>query len=253
MAGRPRRPLWKRRYTSFLHGDKVRPDAADETHRLTLFLNGRLLDLAEKLTIRGGGGSIQQYCETLLIRALETERSRHQIEDAEARHGAFEGLNAIADDPEYLAEWTASHAHKSAPPTLNLDTTPAFSFALSPEPMMALPAPAVWPKSADAILRHAGLTGPDPDGFLPCLRRGEIPKAETVEELAGLLIGLDRELAGAGQIDRRLAHALHRLALESQVLHTDAWPNAFDNWTIDAIRAVQAAVDRILSGESDSY
>jgi hypothetical protein len=251
VAGRPRRPLWKRRYTSFLHGDKARPDAADELQRLTLFLNGRLLDLAERLTVRSGGGSIQNYCETLLIRALETEQSRHQIEDAETRHGAFEGLRAIADDPEYLAEWTASQARKDGPPELHLDTSPPF--ALSPEPMMSLPAPGAWPRSADAILRHAGLAGHDPDGFLPCLRRGEIPTAATVEELAALLVDLDRELAGANQIDRRLAHALVRLALESQVLHTDAWPNAFDNWTIDAIRAVQAAVDRILSGESNTY
>jgi hypothetical protein len=54
-------------------------------------------------------------------------------------------------------------------------------------------------------------------------------------------------------LERRLAHALHRLALESQVLHTDAWPGAFDKWTVDAIRAVQAAVERILSGEAGAY
>jgi len=251
VAGRPRRRLWKRPQTSFLHGDQARPVPADETQRLTLFLNGRLFDLAEKLTIRHGGGSIQHYCEALLTQALETEQSRHQIEDAEARHGAFEGLRAIADDPEYLAEWNASQVPKDAPAPVNIDATPPF--ALSPEPLKALPEPEVWPRSADVILRHAGLTDADPGGMLPCLRRGETPTVERVEELAKALVDLDHEMAGARQIDRRLAHALHRLALESQVMHTDAWPNAFDNWTIDAIRAVQSAVERILSGESDLF
>ncbi len=251
MAGRPRRPPWKRRYSGFLQGDRIRPDTSDDTQRLTLFLNGRLLDLAEKLTVRSGGGSVQQFCESLLIRALEAERSRHQIEDAEARHGTFEGLRAIADDPIYLAEWTASHAQKDAPPVFKIDSSPAFALAL--EPLMSLPAPDRWSESAEVILRHAGLVDDVPGGFLLSLRRGELPTVESVEELAGALVDLDREMRGADRIDRRLAHALHRLALESQVLHTDAWPDAFDNWTIDAIRAVQAAVDRILSGESSSY
>jgi hypothetical protein len=68
--------------------------------------------------------------------------------------------------------------------------------------------------------------------------------------LGTALVQLDRSLSGAMTLDRRLAHALHRLALESQVLHTDAFPGAFDAWTIEAIRAVQAAVERILSGVS---
>ena len=103
------------------------------------------------------------------------------------------------------------------------------------------------------MILHAGLAGDEPLGFLPCLRRGDVPPLETVEELAAALVALDRSLSGAATIDRRLAHALHRLALESQVLYTDAWPGAFDAWTIDAIRAVQAAVERILSGKPGGY
>ena len=251
MGARPRRPLWKRRYTAFLHGDKAPPDPSEETQRLTLFLTGRLLDLAEKLTLRSGGGSVQHFCESLLVRALETERSRHQIEDAEARHGTFEGLRAIADDPEYLAEWKASNVSKEAQIAMNVDPKPAF--ALSAENLRALPEPGIWSTSADVIVRHVGLESSDPNGFLPYLRRGEIPPVETIEELATALVDLDRELTGAKLVERRLAYSLHRLAFESQVLHTDAWPNAFDNATIDAIRAVQSAVDRILSCESNAF
>ena len=54
-------------------------------------------------------------------------------------------------------------------------------------------------------------------------------------------------------LDRRLAFALHRLAFESQILHTDAWPGAFDAWTVDTLRAVQEAVERILSGQDIRY
>ncbi len=50
----------------------------------------------------------------------------------------------------------------------------------------------------------------------------------------------------------RLMH-LHRLALESQVLLTDAWPGVFDERVITAIRTVQEAVERILSGQDIRY
>ena len=46
---------------------------------------------------------------------------------------------------------------------------------------------------------------------------------------------------------------LHRLALESQVLLTDAWPGVFDERVITAIRTVQEAVERILSGQDIRY
>ena len=64
---------------------------------------------------------------------------------------------------------------------------------------------------------------------------------------------LEDELSGAETIDRRTAHALHRLALESQVLLTDAWPGVFDERMITAIRTVQEAVERILSGQDIRY
>lgn len=108
-------------------------------------------------------------------------------------------------------------------------------------------------ESALEILgRHVGWVADD-WGFLPCLRRGEAPLAARVNELARALGLLEEELRGAELLDRRTAHALHRLALESQVLLTDAWPGVFDDTVIAAIRTIQEAVERILSGEDIRY
>jgi hypothetical protein len=74
-----------------------------------------------------------------------------------------------------------------------------------------------------------------------------------VAELARALQVLEVETREARAIDRRVAFALHRLAYEGQVLHTDAWPGVFDEWTVDALRAVQEAVERILSGQDIRY
>src|SRR6185312_1811250 len=107
--------------------------------------------------------------------------------------------------------------------------------------------------AAAVILRHAGQGGNAPYGFLPCLRRGEsVPPAE-VAELAEALAGLEREHRDDRSMDRGLTFALHRLAFESQILTTDAWPGAFDVWTVDMVRAVQEAVERILSGADIRY
>ncbi len=247
---RPKRPLWKRPYTSFRHGERLRPDVDDEPIRLTLYLPGRVLDLAEKLSNRAKVLTVQLYCERLLTKALEAEWSIGHVAEAEEKHGPFEGLRDVTDDPEYLAEWTASIARRDgADESANDDVIPVES-----SPAIALPAEPTMPPdpSAETVIRHAGLTGENPLCFLPCLRRGDVPPLETVEELGAALVRLDRSLIGATTLDRRLAHALHRLALESQVLHTDAFPGAFDAWTIESIRAVQAAVERILSGEAES-
>ncbi len=100
----------------------------------------------------------------------------------------------------------------------------------------------------DIVHRHAGLGREDHWSFLPCLRRGEAPPASMVEELVEALAAQEEEMRQATTLDRRLAHALHRLALESQVLLTEAWPGAFDERTVLGIRAVQEAVERIFSG-----
>jgi hypothetical protein len=104
----------------------------------------------------------------------------------------------------------------------------------------------------DVISRHVG-SGDDESGFLPCLRRGEPVPATKAAELIFALNQREEELKGASDIDRRTAHCLHRLALESQVLLTDAWPGAFDDRVITVIRTVQESVERILSGQDIRY
>ena len=65
--------------------------------------------------------------------------------------------------------------------------------------------------------------------------------------------GVVRAVLCPGSRNSPLLHALHRLALESQVLLTDAWPGVFDDRVITAIRTVQEAVERILSGQDVRY
>ncbi len=107
-------------------------------------------------------------------------------------------------------------------------------------------------RAIEVISRHVG-SDEDEWGFLPCLRRGEpVPPVKSAE-LIYALNQLEEDLKGAEAIDRRTAHALHRLALESQVLLTDAWPGVFDDRVITVIRTVQEAVERVLSGQDIRY
>jgi hypothetical protein len=104
----------------------------------------------------------------------------------------------------------------------------------------------------EVLWRHVAM-GQDDWAFLPCLRRGVPVPDPKASELILALHQLELEHRGAEVLDRRVAHALHRLALESQVLLTDAWPGVFDDPTIGTIRTVQEAVERILSGEDIRY
>jgi hypothetical protein len=106
--------------------------------------------------------------------------------------------------------------------------------------------------SKEVLLRHV-LPEEDVWGFLPCLRRGAPVPAAKAAELIRALGQLELEHRHAEVLDRGLAHALHRLALESQVLLTDAWPGVFDERVIAEIRTVQEAVERILSGQDIRY
>jgi hypothetical protein len=106
--------------------------------------------------------------------------------------------------------------------------------------------------AAQVLSCHVGM-GDDEWGFLPCLRRGEPVPAAKVAELLAALVRIEDELRGSESLDRPIAHRLHRLALESQVLLTDAWPGVFDANVIQSIRTVQEAVERILSGQDIRY
>jgi hypothetical protein len=252
VAKRPRFSRYRRLPPVFRSIERPLSDPADDEQRLSLYVTGRVLDRAERQAQRAGAANVQEYCAALLQKAVEAEHVREQVAEVEARRGPFEGLQAVSDDPEFLAELTAASS-----PRDGLEEGPDFPRASAPSPPPSLgrePDPAASASlAAQVILRHAGQAGDAPYGFLPCLRRGEsVPPAE-LAELAQALREIEAQHQGARSLDRRLAFALHRLAFESQILHTDAWPGAFDAWTVETLRAVQEAVERILSGLDIRY
>lgn len=251
MAKRPRYSRWRRLPGVYRIHERRGPDPNQELQRLILYLPAGMLDRAEAMGLRKGYETIQKYCEDLLVRAIETEHDREQIEDVEARRGALEGLKAIAEDPDYLAELTASKARdRSASRSEKATTVPAPTGAWQVPP----PESTALSVAAEAVIRHAGPGFDDPGAFLPALRRGEPIGPETARDLIQSLNDLEVEFRDAPRLDRRLAYALHRLAFEGQVLLTDAWQSSgVDAATVDVLRIVQEAVDRVLSGEDIRY
>ena len=222
-------------------GEHKAPDPHEEPMPLTMYLPGRLLDVAESLAARHGAASIQEYCEGLLRMAIEHEDAAAKAQAVLVTQGTFESLDDMANDPQYLAEWNAkAHASEAEPTRLvrfaDDDADDGTAFARS------------------IVFRHAGTGDDDPSSFLATLRRGEGVSPEVSDELIGSLRDLEQRLFGAGRLDRRLAYALHRLAFVGQVLLTDAPSEAAaDPATIDRVRLVQEAVDRVLSGEDIRY
>jgi hypothetical protein len=282
LAKRPRYSRWRRLPGLYRFGEKNRPEPKLEPQRLTLYLGWDLLDAAEAQAAQAGVQTIQEYCTRLLQQAIETERVRAQVASIEAQRGLLEGLQEIADDPEYLAEWSAQiraqaqarnrpaaeplrvepPAHSTAMPAPGAvdahapddpsEPRPGHESGADVAPGPIANAPDLSP-SALVVLRHAALLVDNGPSFLASLRRGEAVPVAAVAELARALQDLEDEARDASSLDRRLAYALHRLAFEGQVLHTDAWPGAFDAWTVDTLRAVQEAADRILSGQDIRY
>lgn len=288
MAKRRRFSRWRRLPTVYRFGDEKPVDPNLEPERVTLFISGREFDLAQEQARRMGHSDVQAYCLALVKEAIEAERVNDQVADVEARRGPLKGLRQISDDPEYLAELSAAPVSPRHSLRMDEDREDAdiayrdisvrvddpnrhevIIEEAAPE-KLALEPPNTQPEDAGlalervsedlgnaarVVLRHAGesVDGDDPQGFLPSLRRGESVSEEKVAELAGALQELEREAKGTWSMDRRLTFALHRLAFESQILHTDAWPGTFDAWTVDMLRAVQEAVERILSGQDIRY
>jgi hypothetical protein len=320
VAKRPRFSRWRRFPGAFRTGEHRPPGTGEEIDRIILYVPTHVLDTAEILAEKAGVSTVQEYCAGLLAQAVENERIQHKVTEFEARRGPLEGLNQIANDPDYLAEWqdrTETRAASSAPLDVSHDPSspraadPGQPASLAgdggagddegivwspvddedarensepappereppdesaepvsesdsapvPVPVTVLVSPVslrptvvvMSDRSAmEVVARHVAV-GEDECGFLPCLRRGVPVPSAKVAELIGALDRLEREYRGAMVLDRRLAHALHRLALESQVLLTDAWPGVFNERVITAIRTVQESVERILSGEDVGY
>lgn len=289
MAKRRRFSRWRRLPGVYRTGDEKMPDPNLDLQRLTLYVTGHTLDRAQAQADRHGFETVQDFCASLVTDAVDAEHVRAQVAEFEAKRGALEGLHEISDDPEYLADLSAASAPRVASPPGDAaepvrlsvrierrDGKPVIEEGPSQDsqagivfppdheetPVLAgerLHAPALEPPghamspAAEVVMRHAGQAGDDPDAFLPALRRGETVAPGAVAELAQALQRLEHEHQGSRAMDRRLTFALHRLAFESQILHTDAWPGSFDVWTVDMLRAVQEGVERILSGQDIRY
>jgi hypothetical protein len=241
LAKRPRN-LWRRPNGSFRLGQGKPVDGTLDEQRQTLYLPAYMLDLAEDQANRAGVPTVQEYCARLLRDAIEDVRRRDQAAEAEARRGALEGFHAITEDPEYLVEWSASASPRDRGEIQVLD------HASKADAMPEGPS-----QAAQVVLRHAAVGSDDPGGFLATLRRGEPVPEVAARELLQAINALEVEYGDSRTIDRRVAYALHRLAFEGQVLHTDAWPGALDAGSVDLLRTVQEAVDRVLSGEDIRY
>jgi hypothetical protein len=281
LGKRRRFSRWRRLPGAYRFGDDKPADPNAEPQRLSLYVPGTVLDRAEMQAVRLGFADAQEYCTELLLKAIEAEHVREQMADVEAKRGPLEGFHEIADDPEYLSELSAAAASRGhdepAPTPPVVDTAPAVPVLVPDrveppaeitflEPLEPAPPPEPVPRpvpvvasgaedgpAAEVVLRHAGQAGDDPYAFLPCLRRGEAVPPAVVAELAQALSDLEQRCRDDRAMDRRLTFALHRLAFESQILQTDAWPGTFDVWTVDMVRAVQEAVERILSGQDIRY
>lgn len=258
MAKRPKHSRWRRLPGVYRTGQEHAPDPNQEPQRISLYIPWESLDLAEAQAARLGFANAQDYCTDLLLKGLEADRVSGHVADVEAKRGPFEGLHQIADDPEYLADFRAATAPRPAapralpPPEIVYgDGAPAVRARVTTAPTADGPdglSPSAW-----VVMRHAAQADQDPSAFIACLRRGEAVPPSEMAELAQALHALEVEYRDARVMDRRLTFALHRLAFESQILHTDAWPNAFDPWTVDMLRAVQEAVERTLSGQDIRY
>lgn len=253
VAKRSRHSRWRRLTGVYRIHERRGPDPKQELQRLILHIPAGTLDRAEAMGLRKGYETIQRYCEDLLVGAIEAAHDREQIDDVEARRGALEGLKAIAEDPDYLAELSASRARERSATRAKPEPATA---PVSGGSWQVLPAPepTAHSEAAEAVIRHAAAGFDDPGAFLPTLRRGEPIGPEAARDLIQALNDLEVEFRDTPRLDRRLAYALHRLAFEGQVLLTDAWQSSgVDAATVDVLRIVQEAVDRVLSGEDIRY
>jgi hypothetical protein len=226
------RHLWKRPNGSFRLGQGKPVVGNLDEQRITLYLPAFVLDQAEDQAFRAGYPTVQQYGAALLRDAIE----------------ALVGLHAITEDPVYLVEWNASATPRERHDIHVIGPDGEDRKQQVDAMISAGPSPA-----AQVVLRHAAVGSDDPGGFLATIRRGESVPEAAAGELLQALNALEIEYRDARIIDRRVAYALHRLAFEGQVLHTDAWPGSLDESTVNLLRIVQEAVDRVLSGEDIRY
>jgi len=250
MKNRPRSQRRPRVPGTFRTHEQQAAPPTGEPSRITIYLDPELVERLEQTALAQGSASIQRHCETLLRRAIEAELPsapkttprRHSADRDETVVERLQGLDAIIEDPDFVQEWSAQQRSTSEQPSASdIDAQPmADAFVEAP--------------AVEVILHHAGIDTDNPFAFLATLRRGEPIATALAEELLQALQSLERDLETATTMNRKLAYALHKLAFEAQVLVSDAWPApTIDAATLQVVRLVQEAVDRVLSGLDIRY
>jgi hypothetical protein len=94
------------------------PGPEADLERLTLYLPGGVIDQAMVLTRRARAQSLQAFCEELLRTAIEGPHAVEETWDDDGSPKApLHGFDAIADDVEYLVEWSEIVQPAPAPET----------------------------------------------------------------------------------------------------------------------------------------
>ncbi len=264
---------WKRLPGVKRVGEQRLLDPGDEAQRLSLYLPGKLLDEAGELARAAGVASIQKYCEGLLAQAISAERARHRLANDEEMRGVLDRIDALAselhgagsaEEVEEGVEAAAEGWYRLDGLNVESDMEEGLSEAgegtaggelaeVEADPRVEELLEKV-PLAVEAVMRHAGMSGGGEEGFLARLRRGEAVGHEDVSELLTAIQVLELGWMEEERIDRRAAFALHRVAFEGQLLVSEGWPTlGADEATVSALRAVQEAVDRVLSGEDIRY
>jgi hypothetical protein len=225
-----------------------------ERDRLTLYLPGRVIERAETLAARSGLPTVQAYCEGLLERAIAAEHARIKVDASVMMNDVYSSLDEMIGESggpiEPVDEESSPENVVVVASERKLEVAPQRPDRVEPSDQAVTAA-----DTLARLLHHAALDrDPASNGFLGTLRRGERPSEEVVRDLDHVLAELDGLLRGRMEIDRRIAYTLHRLALEAQVLLSDAWTHlANDRALVDQVYAMQQAVDHILSGHEISY
>jgi hypothetical protein len=231
---------------------------------LVVSLPGELWERARLQAEAGGFGTLEAYAAALLCAAIQSHGEAVRIEpDPEILEPEAEPIEGEDDEPPPTAitrvDWGGIAAGIDPDPELadpggeGEDANPEEGEEIAMDRANLAPARPAPEELMAMVLRHAAPGVYDPSSFLAALRRGEPPEPAAARELLDALGALERFHEGESLIDRRLAFALHRLAFEGQVLLTDAWERPVDAPTVALLRAVQEAVDRILSGEDIRY
>lgn len=242
-------------------GAPIEEEPAEGLQAIVVSLPGEIWERARLQAEAGGFGSLEAYAAALLRTAIQSRGEAVRIEpDPEILEPESETIEGDEDDdppPTAITrvDWgeIAVKAEPEDPASEGEDADPEEGEEVEMDRAKLAPARTAPEELVALVLRHAAPGVYDPSSFLAALRRGEPPEPGAARELLEALAALERFHEGEGGIDRRLAFALHRLAFEGQILLTDAWERPVDAPTIALLRAVQEAVDRVLSGEDIRY